>query len=63
MKRYHIEWLWTGWATTFGRWLYCDGESHPQRPIGWRFRPIQRRGCTLDIGPLRITRYPDCTCP
>jgi hypothetical protein len=57
-----IEWLWTGWRTTFGQWIYRDWQSHPAKPIGWRFRPIQIRGGAVDIGPIRITRYPKCSC-
>jgi hypothetical protein len=54
MKRF--EWLWTGWRTTFGRWIYQDWKSYPSKPIGWQFRPIQFRSNAIDIGPIRINR-------
>jgi hypothetical protein len=67
MKRIKITWLWTGFATTFGRFIYRNGESYPSKPIGWQFRPIQRFNPTgyswvVDFGPLRIAKYAPCTC-
>jgi hypothetical protein len=69
VKNYTITWLWTGWATTFGRHVYHPGTSYPSDPIGWRFRPVQFRpsfsgdgAWCLDIGPIRISRLAPCTC-